>query len=100
MTTDYEQTTDDKGMVHIKTNEKLACPICGGEVRHRDVKKRKVILPENKGSNAKTILKVERVYCNHCQRLHSVLPDMVVPYKQHCAETIEKIAEGDDDPPL
>lgn len=37
------------------------------------------------------ILIIRRLKCEHCHRIHHELPDTVVPYKRHCAETIEEI---------
>jgi len=39
-------------------------------------------------------LMIRRLYCPKCGRIHHEIPDCVVPYKRHCAETIEKIIEG------
>jgi len=35
-----------------------------------------------------------RLRCEQCGKVHHELPDVVVPYKRHCAETIEKVIEG------
>ena len=43
----------------------------------------------------KLILKIRRLKCAKCNRIHHELPDCVVPYKHHCAETIEKIINGE-----
>ena len=32
----------------------------------------------------------------HCHRIHHELPDAVVPYKRHCADTIEEILSDKD----
>ena len=39
-------------------------------------------------------LKIRRLVCDKCKRIHHELPDCIVPYKRHCAETIEKIING------
>jgi hypothetical protein len=39
----------------------------------------------------KIILIIRRLYCAKCERIHHELPDCIVPYKRHCAETIEEI---------
>jgi hypothetical protein len=42
-------------------------------------------------------LQIRRLYCGDCNRIHHELPDCIVPYKRHCAETIEKIVSGKTD---
>lgn len=42
----------------------------------------------------KKILMIRRLSCGRCERLHHELPDIVVPYKRHSAETIETIIDG------
>ena len=42
----------------------------------------------------KIILIIRRLYCQKCERIHHELPDCIVPYKRHCAETIEEIASS------
>lgn len=37
---------------------------------------------------------IRRLRCGQCGKVHHELPDVVVPYKRHCAETIEKVIEG------
>jgi len=37
---------------------------------------------------------IRRLRCEQCGKVHHELPDVVVPYKRHCAETIEKVIEG------
>jgi hypothetical protein len=51
------------------------------------------------GVGRKVLLHIRRLYCAKCKRLHHELPDCVVPYKRHCAETIEKITKGSQDVP-
>jgi hypothetical protein len=42
----------------------------------------------------KIILIIRRLYCPKCERIHHELPDCIVPYKRHCAETIEEIVNS------
>ena len=34
---------------------------------------------------------IRRLRCRRCQKIHHELPDIIVPHKHHCAETIEEI---------
>lgn len=37
---------------------------------------------------------LRRLQCKGCGKIHHELPDVVVPYKRHITETIEKIISG------
>lgn len=39
---------------------------------------------------------VRRLLCVDCGIIHHELPDMIVPYKRHCAGTIEKIINHEE----
>jgi hypothetical protein len=49
-------------------------------------------LIDSVGTKLKLIIR--RLYCPKCDRIHHELPDCIVPYKRHCAGTIEKIISG------
>jgi hypothetical protein len=53
-------------------------------------RKRKVI----NSFGEKQTLVIRRLRCKGCRAIHHELPDMVIPYKRHCAETVEKIVGG------
>ena len=36
-------------------------------------------------------LVIRRLKCKRCEKIHHELPDILVPYKRHCAETVEQI---------
>jgi hypothetical protein len=42
----------------------------------------------------KRLLKIRRLMCYQCKKIHHELPDIIVPYKRHCTETIENIVAG------
>ena len=42
------------------------------------------------------ILLIHRLECSKCEKIHHELPDILVPYKRHCAVTIENIIAGSD----
>ena len=44
---------------------------------------------------SKTILIIRRLRCIQCKTIHHELPDMLMPYKRHCADTVEKIIVED-----
>jgi hypothetical protein len=53
-------------------------------------RKRKVI---DSGGDKRTLV-IRRLRCKACGRVHHELPDMLVPYKRHCTQTIENIVAG------
>lgn len=65
--------------------------MCGGKLNVVGSRKRKVI---GSGGEIQTLV-IRRLRCRSCECLHHELPDMVIPYKRHCAETVEKIIVGD-----
>jgi ssDNA-binding Zn-finger/Zn-ribbon topoisomerase 1 len=95
ITANYEQWHDDKGRLHIRSNEVTKCSDCGGELKVRDSKERKVIFP---GSSEKTKLVIRRMLCKSCETLHIELPDMVLPYKRHACETVEAVIKEEENP--
>jgi hypothetical protein len=64
--------------------------VCGGELRVIGTRKRKVI--DKDGVEITLVLR--RLRCGTCRKIHHELPDRVVPYKRHSAETIEEIVAG------
>jgi hypothetical protein len=79
------------GVFFCKANEcTVMCPICGGELFMRSLRARKL----TDAGGKKIILMIRRLICGQCRRLHHELPDVLVPYKRHSAETIEAIIEG------
>jgi hypothetical protein len=67
------------------------CPVCGGKFKVIGSRKRMLI----DGSGAVITLIIRRLRCKKCRGIHHELPDIIVPYKRHCAGTIEKIIAGD-----
>jgi ribosomal protein S13 len=56
-------------------------------------RKRELILQ----TGDKITLKIRRLKCNQCKKIHHELPDNVVPYKRHCLPTIDSIITAKDD---
>jgi hypothetical protein len=56
------------------------------------LRERKVINPEGE----KIVLKIHRLKCSGCLKIHHQLPDMIVPYKRHSTETILNIINNND----
>ena len=41
------------------------------------------------------ILVIRRLRCDLCKRIHHELPDILVPYKRHCSQSIEQVITGE-----
>ena len=72
------------------TNDRAACPRCGGELRHYDTVARIVRTKARRTEH----IKLRRFRCGRCKTLHRVLPDSLPPYKQYEAEVIRGVLEG------
>lgn len=73
------------GFIIIQSKETCGCPICGGELRVRDSKKRRVI---NQAGDI-DMYRLRRLKCKNCGKLHTEIPDCIVPYKHYAAEVVE-----------
>jgi len=71
----------------VKPNESGICPICSDELTVRGLRQRKL---KNEAEKWEIYI-IRRMYCGKCRRIHHELPDLIVPYKRHCAATIENI---------
>lgn len=83
-----EVGTDRK--YHIHGEEDIACPVCGGILKILGTRKRTLF----EGGGQKLILIIRRLQCRACKKVHHELPDIAIPYKRHCAETVENIISG------
>lgn len=84
-----------RGKLRVLSEEKSNCPICRGNLRKFGTRDRMVI----KGCGTKVTLIIRRLRCAECGTVHHELPDMLVPYKRHCAETIENIIDDETGTP-
>ncbi len=79
-------------MFFVWSEEQHNCPVCEGRLIKYGRRKRKVIL----NSGIKVTLKIQRFKCKGCNKTHHELPDILVPYKQHQLESIEKVLSTDE----
>jgi len=61
--------------------------VCGGDLRPFGTRIRKVI--DSGGEEVTLIIRRLRCVNEKCGKIHHELPDIVVPYKRYCAETVE-----------
>jgi hypothetical protein len=74
----------------IKNDDSSRCPICNRKLIGYGWRDR--ILIEADG-NKETLL-IHRLLCTDCEKIHHELPDIIIPYKRHCAKTIVNIIKG------
>lgn len=93
ITHNYELIYNEaKGMYYLRIDEtRLNCPHCGHELTYRDSRAR---IWCHCNEPAERIL-IHRMFCNVCKRLHTVLPDVLVPHKHYGAPEIESVLESD-----
>jgi hypothetical protein len=87
----YREERDEAGIIHIISEEETACPICVGILVVIGSRRRGL---EDSAGNKVTLI-IRRLRCQTCRKIHHELPDRIIPYKRHCAETVEKIVSGD-----
>jgi hypothetical protein len=78
-----------KGYYSVKTDEVVACPLCGGLLCYRDSVFRKL---KNLASEIRLFL-LRRLLCQVCGKLHRELPNIIYPYKHYEADVIQAIIE-------
>lgn len=79
-----------EGIFVISGTEPLSCPICGGNLAAYDRKTRKV----HTRSGGKIVLLLRRLRCTQCKKLHTELPDFLLPYKRYSRKSIEDVLSG------
>jgi len=94
MISKYGKRIDEKGRTHILCYEYHICPVCGNTLLAIGIRERKYI----DSGGITRILVIRRLRCKGCRLIHHELPDMLVPYKRHCVETVENVvADKHDD---
>lgn len=86
----YIKKKNDK--FYIIPCEKICCE-CGAVPIKRGSKSRWLI--DNEGNRYKYVLK--RVYCPKCQKLHTVMPDFIFPFKHYEKKVIESVQQEEND---
>jgi len=87
----YRKERRADGKIYILSDENNMCPICLGVFIVIGIRDRKL----TEGSGSKETLVIRRLRCKDCRKIHHELPDMIIPYKRHCAETIENVIAGE-----
>jgi len=77
----------------IESKETHNCPVCDEPLSGYDTRQRHG--KESDGS--KKIYLIRRLRCSGCNRIHTELPDFLVPRKHYVAEVIESQIDGASD---
>lgn len=80
---------DRGGILFVLASAALPCPVCASLLYTIGNRLRGVIF----AGGVKRYVMIRRMRCSnkHCRKIHHELPDVIVPYKRHCAETIENV---------
>ena len=79
-------------MIFVRSKEKPVCPICFSQMKAIGSKRRNGILQDG----VKQTFVIRRLKCEKCEPTHHELPDIFVPFKHYCVDTIEAIAVNGD----
>ncbi len=79
-------------LLSSKDKKETVCPDCHCSLRCHDHRERYVTMKCGK----RLQLLVPRGLCPECGRLHTVLPDFVVPYKHYGTAVIQGVVDGKD----
>ena len=90
--TAYHMDNDEnKEIKYVLADEELVCPACRGTALiGKGWRKRKLI----KGNETVLTMNIHRIRCKDCNKMHHVLPDIIVPYKRHDSGNIDKVTEN------
>ena len=88
----YRKEIDDKGRIVIKSEEESSCPICVGSLKVIGSRERRM---KNTIDDVE-ILVIRRLRCRTCRKIHHELPDILIPYKRHCTDTIEAVINNNE----
>lgn len=77
-------------LYYVVTEESRKCPECGGSMKVRDSKNRKLIMEDE----SVHVFKLRRLQCKTCGTLHLEIPNCMLPNKHYCAALIRETIEG------
>lgn len=77
----------------VKSKEESICPFCGGSLKVKDSRNRYCI--DDKG--CRHTIRIRRLRCKNCKKLHSELPDFIQPFKHYKSSVIETVLDSKAD---
>ena len=82
---------EQNGIYYIITSSTPNCPDCGGELKTRDSKKRKLISSDGTVDT----FALRRYKCRGCGRVQMEFPDIMVPHKHYSRSAIIDTINGE-----
>lgn len=79
------------GLFFVIALESVTCPLCAAVLLEIGRRARGYISSEGDRES----VQIRRMKCSVCLRIHHELPDFLLPYKRHCAQTVESIVNGE-----
>ena len=86
---DYRINAIGDSEYQCESHEAPTCPCCGEPLFYRNRRKR--IMKTYGG--VESHIWVRRLKCKKCNKLHTELPDCLVPYKHYATEVIENVVD-------
>lgn len=83
---------EQNGMYYVVPSSVPGCPQCGGAMKIRDSKRRKVILSDG----TVDVFVLRRYKCTVCGRVHLELPDIMIPHKHYSRSAIIDTINGEN----
>ncbi len=86
----------------VRSLEPFFCPCCHSSERKVIGSRNLKVLEahETSGNLVEKVLRIRRLQCNTCLKIHHELPDMVIPHKRYAAAFIEAALEETETAPL
>ncbi|NLA27795.1 MAG: hypothetical protein GX878_10425 [Firmicutes bacterium] len=78
-------------MFLVRSGEQHYCPCCGSLLKAIGSRRRGYI----KDTGEHVTLMIRRLGCKSCKKVHHELPDILVPYKRYCSQSIEAVITGE-----
>jgi hypothetical protein len=76
----------------VRSKEESICPFCGGTLTVKDSRDRCCI----DDAGCRHTLRIRRLRCKNCHKIHSELPDIIQPFKHYTSSVIETVLDGDE----
>lgn len=95
MISDYELVENPLSGVFVRSKEQISCPCCNGKLKCIGSRTRK--FTDNIGDKK---LRIRRLRCKTCNKIHHELPDFLIPYKRYGSKGIESVVMDDKNTPV
>ena len=82
-------------MFFVRSLEPFSCPGCRGEKATVIGSRNRKTIEISQGNLQTKTIRIRRLKCSTCGRIHHELPGSVIPYKRHAVTNVELVLEGD-----